>query len=258
MRSFATILASAAAVLLSAGTAMADGMSIKDGPAPVAEARTCDGGPFAGFYIGAAVGYADQDTNYDFGAPGSASSDDGGFTGGLYSGYNIQCGRFVVGYESDWNFMDADSTWVDPDTSCGGVPCNTTSSDIRFYGTSRLRFGLVHSDNMMFYATGGLAYASVDNSLITPALGFSSSATDWSWGWTAGGGIEFLRDGRWGLRAEALYIDLSETGKGYIGDPGVCGGFCVANVDYDNDFWVGRIGLTYKFGPREEAIVPMK
>lgn len=258
MRRISTILASALAVLLSAGSAMADGMSIKDSPAPVADARSCDGGPFAGFYIGAAVGYADQSTDYDFGAVGSASSDDGGFTGGLYSGYNIQCGRLVVGYESDWNFMDSNSTWVDSDTSCGGEPCNVTSSDVKFYGTTRLRIGIAHSGSMMFYATGGIAYASIDNSLSTPVLGVNSSSTDWNWGWTAGGGVELLRDGRWGLRAEALYIDLSDTDQGYVGDPVVCGAICTANVEYDNDFWVGRIGLTYKFGPREEAVAPMK
>lgn len=254
MRSFATILASAAAVLLSAGTAMADGMSIKDGPAPVAEGRTCDGGPFAGFYIGAAVGYADQNTDYTSGFGDTASSDDGGFTGGIYSGYNIQCGRFVVGYESDWNFMDTNSSWVDSSTLCG-IPCLTLASDIEFYGTSRLRFGLVHSGNMMFYATGGLAYARVENSIGVPSVDFRASDTDWNWGWTAGGGVEFLRHGRWGLRAEALYVDLSEDERGYFRDGCI---ECTGNMDYDNDFWVGRIGLTYRFGPREEAVVPMK
>jgi outer membrane immunogenic protein len=248
MRSFATILASAAAILLSAGTAMADGMSIKDGPAPVAEARTCDGGPFAGFYIGAAVGYGGQDTDFnDKIGGGGVSGDDDGFAASLYSGYNIQCGRLVVGYESDWNFLDTEGSWTD---GC----CQNLTSELRWFGTSRLRFGLVHSGNMMFFVTGGLAYADIENTFALD-LPYSSSSTDWTWGWTAGGGIDFLRDDRWGLRAEALYIDLSENANGYVYD---CGGSCVGRIGYDNEFWVGRIGLTYKFGPREEAAVPMK
>jgi outer membrane immunogenic protein len=107
---------------------------------------------------------------------------------------------------------------------------------------------------MMFFVTGGLAYADIENTFALD-LPYSSSSTDWTWGWTAGGGIDFLRDDRWGLRAEALYIDLSENANGYVYD---CGGSCVGRIGYDNEFWVGRIGLTYKFGPREEAAVPMK
>ncbi len=234
-------------------------MSIKDSPAPVADARSCDGGPFAGFYVGAAVGYFDQETDYALGGPGvTVSSDSNGFSGGLYSGYNIQCGRLVVGYESDWNLADSDSSWLDPDTSCGGSPCNSLSSDVKYYGTSRLRLGLVHRDNILIYATGGLAYAKVEHSFSTPDIAFSASDEDWNWGWTAGGGVELLRDGRWGLRAEALYIDLSEDNRSYVGDPGVCGGLCVANVGYDNEFVVARIGLTYKLGAREEAAAPLK
>ncbi len=107
MRKLMGCLAALFAVVGGTSAAMADGMSIKDGPAPVAEARTCDGGPFAGFYIGAAVGYFDQDTDYALGGPGvTVSSDLNGFTGGVYNGYNIQCGRLVVGIEFDYNWAD--------------------------------------------------------------------------------------------------------------------------------------------------------
>ncbi len=120
------------------------------------------------------------------------------------------------------------------------------------------RIGIAHSDSMLFYATGGIAYAKVEHSFATPALAFSASDEDWNWGWTVGGGVELLRSGRWGLRAEALYIDLSDDERSYVGDPGVCGAICVAAIDYDNDFVVARIGLTYKLGAREEVAAPLK
>ena len=81
---------------------------------------------------------------------------------------------------------------------------------------------------MLLYATGGLAYASVDHTLgltTASAVGYPGVAvlatvrhflavqtSDTKAGWTVGGGAELLRDSHWVLRAEALYVDLgSET-----------------------------------------------
>ncbi len=194
MRKLIRCLAVLFAVVGGTSAAVADGMSIKDGPAPAAESRTCDGGPFAGFYVGAAVGYAEQDTKNtdELGGSGSVSYDDGGFAGSLYSGYNIQCGRLLVGYESDWNWMDSDNSFTDASGGCGG-PCFTLTSDINSFGTARVRVGLVHSGNILFYATGGLAYADIETHLNFPPLDFQQSDDDYRFGWTAGGGVEFIR-----------------------------------------------------------------
>lgn len=257
MRKLIACFAALVAVLGGTSVAMADGMSIKDGPAPVADARSCDGGPFAGFYIGAAVGYGNQDTtNTDvLGGTGSVSYDDGGFAGSLYSGYNIQCGRLVVGYESDYNFMDSDNTFTDDSGGCLG-PCFTLTNDIKYFGTSRLRIGLVHSDNIMIYATGGIAYAKVESTLDFFPFGFSQSDEDWKFGWTAGGGVEFIRHGNWSLRAEALYMDFGDQTYAY--SDALCGLACEARQRWEDEVWVARVGVTYRFGAREEAAVPLK
>jgi outer membrane immunogenic protein len=257
MRRILGALAVAWTVVGGASAAMADGMSIKDGPAPVADSRSCDGGPFAGFYIGAAVGYGGQDTtNTDvFGGTGSVDYDDGGFAGSLYSGYNIQCGRLVVGYESDYNFMDSDNSFSNFDGPCGG-PCYTITSDIKYVGTSRLRIGLVHSDTMLIYATGGIAYAKVESTLDFPPLDFRASDEDWQFGWTVGGGVEFMRHGNWSLRAEGLYMDLGD--KTYSYSDAFCVIDCDARQRWENEIWVARVGLTYKLGSRGEEAVPLK
>lgn len=258
MRKLLGCLAVVWAVVGGTSAAMADGMSIKDGPAPVADSRSCDGGPFAGFYVGAAIGYANQDTTNTAvsGGSGSVGYDDGGFAGSLYSGYNVQCGRLVVGYESDYNFMDSDNSYTDfGDPPCVG-PCYTITSDIKYFGTSRLRIGLVHNDKMMIYATGGIAYAKVESTLDFFPLGFSQSDEDWKFGWTAGGGVEFIRHGNWSMRAEALYMDFGDQNYSY--EDSFCGIGCVATQKWEDEVWTARIGLTYRLGAREEAAVPLK
>lgn len=255
MRKLLGCFAALIAVIGGTSAAMADGGSLKDGPAPVAEARTCNGGPFAGFYVGAAAGYAKQDTtntDVSIAATGSVSYDDGGFVGSLYSGYNIQCDRLVVGYESDWNWMDSNNSFSDP--SCGG--CFTITSDIKWFSTARLRVGLVHSGNILFYATGGLAYADVDTHLTTTLPAVQASDDDLKFGWTAGGGVEFIRHGQWSLRAEALYMDFGDETYRYSAV--VCGIGCTGRQKWEDDLWIARIGLTYRLGAREEAAVPLK
>lgn len=242
-RIFAVLMATAA----SATAALADGTSIKDGPAPVADARTCDGGPFAGFYVGAAVGYGGQDTTVSSGLGGSENLDDDGFVGSLYSGYNIQCDRLVVGYESDYNWMDQDNSFSD---GC----CIELESDVKWFGSSRLRIGLVHSGNILFYATGGIAYADIDSKFTGTTLGGSASFkdNDWHFGWTAGGGVEFIRHGQWSLRAEALYMDFGDQEYSYSAP---C---CSGALDWENEIWTARVGLTYRLGARAEVAAPLK
>lgn len=253
MRMGMRVIAVLAAVFGGAASAWADGMSIKDSPAPVAEGRTCDGGPFAGFYIGAGVGYADQDTqNTDVsGGTGSVSYDDGGFAASVYSGYNIQCGSLVVGYESDWNWMDSDNSFTDP---C----CYSLSSDVKWFSTSRLRIGLVHSGHMLLYATGGIAFADIDSQLTTFVPAFSRTDDDLRVGWTGGAGFEFILHGQWMLRAEALYMDFGDQDFSYNATA-LCGLVgCTATQRWEDDIWVARVGLTYKLGAREEEAVPLK
>lgn len=251
MRRLTGYIAVLFAIFAGTSAANADGGSLKDGPAPVAAARTCDGGPFAGFYVGGAVGYASQDTkNTDvLGGTGSVSYDDNGVAASLYSGYNIQCDRLVVGYESDWNWMDSSNAFSD---SC----CFEVKSDIKWFSTARLRVGLVHSGNILFYATGGIAYADIDTTLTTTTPAFQQSDSDLKFGWTAGAGVEFIRHGQWSVRAEALYLDLGDETYSYSA-PGCIA--CEGRQKWEDDLWIARIGLTYRLGAREEVVAaPLK
>jgi outer membrane immunogenic protein len=233
-----------------AGSAQADGVA--GGAAPV-ESDRCAAGPFSGFYIGAALGYANHDSDvHDKLNGGSFGDDDSAFTGGLLSGYNYQCGRFLIGYEGDINFFSSESE-SDVDTI-------TLKSSIDWYGTQRLRLGLVSDDTWLFYVTGGLAYGDVEHRFSDSAFAFSKKDSDTQFGWTIGGGVEFLHYQNWTFRAEGLYIDLGDETETYevsTTGPYGCTTNCTAKAEWEDDFWVARLGVTYKFGAREEP-VPLK
>jgi outer membrane immunogenic protein len=235
--------------------------------------------PFAGAYVGLAAGYAQQRvevTNEQPGAPAfgqTFSDNEGGFTFGGYAGYNWQrCGhRFVFGIETDFNYLNTSPTAFDIETFAGGLTETTSlESSIDWFGTLRGRLGFVVHDHVLLYATGGLAYGRADHTLgddcpgcsgTPPIAGFAFSQSNdvTKAGWTVGGGGEFVHDDRWFLRAEALYVDLgSETHFYAVNIPGLTGPVTSA-AKWDDQFWVARLGVAYKFGAREHReIVPLK
>lgn len=230
-------------------SAWADGMPTQTYTA----GRSCAVGPFAGPYIGAALGYAKQRAKIDFEAGSSFRDSDSSVTFGGYAGYNWQCDRLVFGVETDFNYIDTGPT--------SGEDTVTVESSMDWYGTVRARGGIVVHDNLLLYATGGLAYANIDHSFNDTNVGgvlgpFSASNSKTKAGWTFGGGAEYLHDSRWLLRAEAFYVDLGDETHTYVlGDP--CVAECEAVSKWDDSFWVARLGLTYKFGHRE-TVVPLK
>ncbi len=234
LRSLTMLLTAALTTLGAFGAvsspAMAGG-SLKD--EPVAEARGgCTGGKFGGAYIGANIGVArHEDDKQDLQLIGNNFGDsDTGVTGGLYYGYNVQCDHLVFGITSDISFMNADTSQLDPligaPCGLGCVPSTNLKSEINWFSTSRVLIGLARDDRFMVYLTGGLAVGNVDHSVSDPILfgGFSNSHKDRQWGWTAGAGVDMLRDDRWMLRLEALYVDLGSENESYTvttGCPGV-------------------------------------
>jgi outer membrane immunogenic protein len=263
MKQLLSALTVLCALLFAASDVRADG-SLKDA-APVAEAARCVGGAFSGAYAGIQLGggsmRSHQETDSNFGGL-TFSDNDGGFTIGGYDGYNVQCGRVLFGIESDFNYFHANTeSTLDEGPCCSGSGFATFQSDMNWFGTLRGRLGLVRDENLLIFATGGLAYANIDHTFSdtgAPGGPFSQSDSNTQFGWTAGGGIEFMRDSHWSLRADALYVDLGSEAKTYTTDPTLCGGVCTARVNWDDNFWVARVGLAYHFGQREAAVVPMK
>lgn len=171
---------------------------------------------WTGFYVGINGGY------------GWSGDDADGFVGGGQIGYNWQAAGspFVFGLEADIQGADMDSS-----ATAGGV---TATARINAFGTVRGRIGYAW-DRAMLYATGGWAYTRTSLSLTGP--GGSISDSDWSSGYTIGGGLEWALWDRWSVKGEYLYVNTQDVSL-------TLGGVTV-NGDYD--FSVIRAGLNYRF-----------
>ena len=244
-----------------------------DGMVQHAAGPACCEAPFAGAYFGGALGYGQergQILNETIGAPSSGVTfrdTDSGVTVGGYAGYNWQrcCSPLVFGVETDINYLNTSPTAFDIETSTLGTDSTSLKSRMDWFGTLRGRAGFVVHDSWLLYGTAGLAYGEVDHTLTDTCLGcnlgvnlgnFAQSNKDTKVGWTGGGGVEFLHDTHWVLRGEALYVDLGSETHSY--EITTSAGTANATAKWDDQFWVARVGLAYKFGDPGCCVVPLK
>lgn len=278
MKKLAGLTAGALALVAFAGSASADGMVVRAAPPPPPPpppvVDRCAPGPWTGFYVGGNLGWAQLDGEFRdhdkfFSERRRFSDDEDAFTLGVQSGYNLQCGNVVFGIESDINWVDFD----DDNNHFGHKRFNwdskkwerqrfNTSRSMDWFGTIRGRLGWTN-DRIMVYATGGLAYAELDRKWRgigrdgsgwgTGWSGLHSDSGDVSWGWTAGGGVEWLWSPNMSFKAEALWIDFEDDSndkfirfhhwKKDSWDKR-------KRFDHDDDMVVVRLGLNWKFGHR--------
>lgn len=167
------------------------------------------------------------------------SNDKAGFVGGALAGFNVQSDNLVFGAELDGGLAALKaSTAVDP------IELDETgSSDYGFMGSARARLGFA-ADSVLIYATGGLAFASIENSLTDTDLGVydpSDSFSDKSLhvGWVAGGGVEAKFADDWSGRVEGLYYDFGSDTNRTTGSN--------APFSVENSLFVGRVALIKSF-----------
>jgi len=190
--------------------------------------------------------------------PGSVGMDRDGFIGGGQIGYNWQSNSpWVWGLEADISYTDIKSNRsviTAPLAPGVGTLTNNFSSRMEYFGTVRGRVGYAW-DRTLVYATGGLAYAEVENnaaffgpSPANPVLQFAGGNRDTKTGYTVGGGIEHAWMGNWTVKAEYLYYDLGATTVAVNVIPLSGGGGIGYNSRFENDGHIVRAGLNYKFG----------
>lgn len=77
---------------------------------------------------------------------------------------------------------------------------------------ARLRAGYTPNGGILFYATGGGAYARMDNRFSTSnsANSFADNGKTNAWGWSAGGGAEAMLTDNISLGLEYLFTDLED------------------------------------------------
>ncbi|HVY59925.1 MAG TPA: outer membrane protein [Xanthobacteraceae bacterium] len=162
-------------------------------------------GPYLGLNLG-----------YQWGSATNSPANPSGFAGGLGAGYNWQSGNFVYGLETDLDLTSANDTFA-------GYQFSNP-----WFGTARGRAGLA-MNNILFFATLGIAYGG-------GRVEFSGlSESHWHFGWTAGAGMEVKLTPNWSIKAEYLYLDLSQENYGLTG---------ASNGFQDN---LLRFGVNYHF-----------
>lgn len=200
--------------------------------------------------------------------PGGFDTNPSGFIGGGQIGYNYQMGWFVWGVEADFSGADISgsksktATTTSLDSIVPAVIINTISATanqkLDWLGTLRGRVGIVPFTPLLIYATGGLAYGQVSANVTlseacscgdassTAAVSMSSTL----WGWTAGGGVEWMFAPHWSLKGEFLYYNLGHVSANMTltqlsgGVPLTTIGI-TSTVDAKGD--IARGGINYRF-----------
>jgi outer membrane immunogenic protein len=231
---------------------------------------------WTGLYIGANIGWTGSDnsltnTGTDTGAGGLGTAlaigaisgvenvDHSGFMGGGQIGYNWQVGRtWVLGVEADFDGVRAKSSLAEVFTGSVAPPflpiTTVYNRELDSLGTVRGRLGYLMTPEVLWYVTGGLAYA--QTKLGTAALcptfappcstesSTAVSSSNTSVGWTAGTGVEWRFAPAWSVKVEYLYADLGHrTNTISYTYPGNTSSLTSAVNEHDN---IGRIGINYK------------
>jgi outer membrane immunogenic protein len=267
-----------------AATSVASAADLAARPYTKAPPAMVEAWNWTGFYIGGNAGYSWGRSNNDISfyntvtglpivlPPGSVTNSsfdmNGGIAGGQ-AGYNWQMNNWVWGLEADiqWSGEKGRANYLCAATNIGGVclpgltflPGGAAGTNLaldrslEWFGTARLRGGVLVSPRVLLYATGGLAYGSIKTS--GTLSGFNGnggavvafgSATDTRIGWTVGAGVEGMLTQNWTAKLEYLYMDLGRYDSlNFTLAPASNIG---ARVSSDFRDHILRAGINYKFG----------
>jgi outer membrane immunogenic protein len=238
---------------------------------------------WTGFYIGLNGGYSWGNASNTFTTTvpiASASQHMDGWVFGGQAGYNWQFNRsWVFGLEGDIDATGQDGTALfGPSTTVttivppvGGalvLPTRTTTTTatgsleekLSWLATFRGRIGVLPSDRVLLYVTGGLAVGEVKSTAgatttTTTALSFGTppgptsvsslaASSSTQAGWTIGAGVEGAIGGNWTAKLEYLYVDLGTVNNTFAGTAPFAPITTSTHVT-DN---ILRAGVNYRFG----------
>jgi outer membrane immunogenic protein len=232
------ILVSAAALATMTGVALAADLPNEKGP-PAFAPPPPPVFSWTGLYIGGQVGYQwGRSSPFAVAEPGDVpigslgTFNDQGVVGGGHVGYNWQVTQFVFGLEGDVEGSSYRGSLTDPT----GTAYTNSRADIE--ASIRGRVGWAW-DRVLIYATGGGAYASINNAIGVVGFPPTVSATTGRFGWTVGGGIEYAITNNWSTRVEYRYTDYGHYDFDLV--PGLR-----ALREHETDNRV-EVGFSYKF-----------
>lgn len=207
---------------------------------PKEEAQLRDAGymDWTGVYATVFGGYAwaDYDHAGDFdGDNYSLTLEDENWFVGAGVGGDHQVDRVVFGVVVDAAYSELGDT-----AEFGSDGDWSVSTDVEYFGTARGRIGYLLKDNLLAYATGGLAWAKIETSLEhSETEMFDASTDDSHLGWTIGGGAEWALNERVSITGEYLYLNFDEE------EISVFDG--AATYEPELDMHIVKGGVRYKF-----------
>ena len=220
-------------------------------PAPPPECN------WTGFYIGLNVGGQwghSEDRSIDGYFAGVDNVlwgyDESGVVGGGQVGYNFQWNWLVLGVEADGGYMNLDGRGTPRIDRVLFASDTHGETDSDFYTTIRGRLGFAFG-HWLFYATGGgigVNYETrvIDNCDVAPCGDelINAGKTEFNWGWTGGGGVEYMFGCHWTAKAEYLRYQLDDQ---HFSGTGVNfgGNFRFTGIGTEGN--IVRAGLNYKF-----------
>jgi len=246
------ILLAAVSLLGLASAAAAADLPMR-GIAPV---QNCAARQFQGAYIGingGGVHWTANRTDQDEVLVDSATyvQKEWGWAIGGHAGYNWGTCNTIFGLEIDGNWVDADvTTRLIPNSEFFNINVHSRLDGL---ATARFRTGIA-VDNLLFYATGGIAGGHFKTTYTNQFFGiagqvpgflFQAHTDEWRFGWVAGFGAEWAFSPNWSLRSEVLYVEFADREKRFLFAPPTT----FANFTESDSMWVGRVGLSYRFGP---------
>jgi outer membrane immunogenic protein len=229
-----------AANLFAGPEPLASGKEMKQvAPAP---APICD---WTGFYVGVhgggQFGHSEDKDLDGWNSVGiNWGYSENGLVAGGQIGYNWQWHWLVLGPEIDLGYMNLDGNGLER-AHVGDIPDTRGVSASDFYATFRGRVGVAFN-HWLFYGTGGGIGVNWDARVEDPDL-IGTSKKEFDWGWTGGGGIEYMLGCHWTVKTEYLHYKLDHqtfTGKSV---------FSSAPLGWraETEGHIVRAGLNYKF-----------
>jgi outer membrane immunogenic protein len=195
--------------------------------APVAANAQAPSRQWDGAYVGwhAGYGWGSSDVNCSVSGLCTSSFNTSGAIGGGQVGYNLTIGKVLLGIEGDIAFAG-----IDGDTFFEG---KNAQSEMDWIATLRARAGLLATDKVLVYGTGGVAWAGWNDSIGGVVTG------DWSTtytGYAAGGGIEAIVAKGVSLKLEYLFVDFGDETHNAGG----------STANFDHEVHTIKIGVNFK------------